>query len=54
MPDEQQKKTGPLVLANLKDQKQAMEVFKRPGVPLQKKKSKKIILSEEKYLSVSN
>ena len=54
MAEDQQKKSGQLVLANLKNQKQAMDIFKTPVVPVQKKKSKKIILSEEKYLSVSN
>ncbi|CAG9805742.1 unnamed protein product [Chironomus riparius] len=51
MAQDQQKKSTQLVLANLKNQNQAMQVFKRPVVPLQKKKSKKVILSEEKYLS---
>lgn len=54
MAEDQQKKPEQLVLATLKSQNQAVEVFKRPFVPSQKKKSKKVILSEEKYLSVSN
>lgn len=48
-----QSKPGQMALEALKNQNLSVEVFKKPGVPAQKKISKKIILNEEKYLSVS-
>lgn len=53
MEDKKQEKPGQLALVALKNQNKSMEVFKKPSLPVQKKKSKKIILTEEKYLAVS-
>lgn len=44
-------KPGEMALIAIKNQNKAVQVFKKPNVPL-KKKEKKIILSEESYLKV--
>lgn len=47
------KAPGEMALAAIKNQGKAVQVFKKPEVPV-KKKEKKIILSEESYLKVNN
>lgn len=53
MAEDKMSKPGQMALVALKNQNQSLAQFKKPAAPVQKKKSKKIILTEEKYLSVS-
>jgi hypothetical protein len=46
-------KPGAGALVAIKNQKKSVELFKKPSQPIVKKKSKNIILSEEKYMEVS-
>lgn len=46
-------KPGQLALVAIKQQNKAVEVFKKPQQVQNKKKTKHVILTEEKYLSVS-
>ena len=45
-------KPGERALLAMKDQNKAIVVFKKPAAPT-KKKDKKIILTEDKYIEVS-
>jgi hypothetical protein len=53
MADKDTSKIGQLAIVALKNQNKAVAVFKRPAMPLKQKKSKQIILTEEKYLKVN-
>lgn len=47
------RKPGEMALVAIKNQSQAVEVFKKPSVPVMKK-NKQIILTEESYLKVKS
>lgn len=51
--EENNLKIGSQALVAIKKQNKAVEIFKKPQPLQQKKKSKHVILTEEKYLSVS-
>jgi hypothetical protein len=54
MSEKSEFKPGQMALVAIKQQNKAVEVFKKPTPVLQKKKTKHVILTEEKYLSVRN
>lgn len=47
------KKPGEMALVAIKSQSKAVQVFKKPSIPV-KKKEKKIILDEDSYMKVRN
>lgn len=54
MDQEQKMKPGQMALVALKNQNnKCVEMFKKPAMPKMKLKSRQIILTEDKYLSVS-
>lgn len=47
-------KPGAMALMAIKNQKKSAVVFKKPAEPVVRKKTKNVILTEEKYMEVSD
>lgn len=50
--DQIKKKPGAMALMAIKNQQKSAVVFKKPVEPMVKKKTKHVILTEEKYMEV--